>query len=77
VQLNSATAAGNADSPAGALPAKSAAANAYGTGAANAALAATAVTVGAAGGSQPHTVLDPFLGLRYCIATEGIYPSRP
>jgi len=76
-QLNVSSSVGNADSPAGALPARSATSTHYGTGAANATLAAGAATVGTAGGSQPHTTLDPFLGLRYCIATEGIYPSRP
>ena len=31
---------------------------------------------GISGGSQPHTNVQPFLGLNYCIALEGIYPSR-
>lgn len=30
-----------------------------------------------AGGSQPVSVLDPRLALNFCIATNGIYPSRP
>lgn len=30
-----------------------------------------------AGGSLPVSVLDPRLALNYCIATTGIYPSRP
>lgn len=29
-----------------------------------------------AGGSQPHENMQPFLGLHYCIAVEGIFPSR-
>lgn len=29
------------------------------------------------GGSQPLETLDPGLGIRYCIALDGIYPSRP
>lgn len=29
-----------------------------------------------AGGSQPFSVRDPYLGLHYCIALEGIFPSR-
>jgi microcystin-dependent protein len=39
-------------------------------------LNAGAITVGSAGGSQPHSVLDPYLGLNYCIALVGIFPSR-
>jgi len=29
-----------------------------------------------AGGSQPHNNLQPYLGLNYIIAMEGIFPSR-
>jgi len=29
-----------------------------------------------AGGGQPHNNLQPVLGLQYCIATEGVYPTR-
>jgi microcystin-dependent protein len=28
------------------------------------------------GGSQPHDNMQPFLTINYCIALEGIYPSR-
>jgi microcystin-dependent protein len=28
------------------------------------------------GGSQPHEILQPYLTLNYCIALEGIFPSR-
>lgn len=34
-------------------------------------------TIGAAGGSQPHSNMSPFLCLNFIIALEGIYPSRP
>jgi microcystin-dependent protein len=30
-----------------------------------------------AGGSQPFSLLNPYLTLNWCIALEGIYPSRP
>jgi microcystin-dependent protein len=30
----------------------------------------------AAGGNQPHNNMQPFLTLNYCIALQGIYPSR-
>ncbi|HEX7339124.1 MAG TPA: tail fiber protein [Rhodanobacteraceae bacterium] len=33
--------------------------------------------VGPSGGSQPHTNLQPFLALNFCIALSGIYPSHP
>ena len=29
------------------------------------------------GGNQPVNIQNPFLGMNYCIALEGIYPSRP
>ncbi|HMJ76533.1 MAG TPA: tail fiber protein [Iamia sp.] len=33
-------------------------------------------TIGMAGGSQPHENRAPYLTLNYCIALEGIFPSR-
>jgi len=33
-------------------------------------------TVAAAGGGQGFGINDPFLGMRWCIATQGIFPSR-
>jgi microcystin-dependent protein len=35
-----------------------------------------AATVGNVGGSQPHTNQQPLLGLNFCIALQGIFPSR-
>jgi microcystin-dependent protein len=35
-----------------------------------------AESVGLAGGSQPHTNLMPSLALTFCIALQGIFPSR-
>jgi microcystin-dependent protein len=32
--------------------------------------------IGTTGGSQPHTNLQPFLVLNFCIALQGIFPSR-
>lgn len=29
------------------------------------------------GGTQPFPILQPYLAVNYCIAMEGIYPSRP
>jgi microcystin-dependent protein len=65
---------GSADTPTGLLPARNPAGiPAYG-GTANAALSALAIAP--AGGSQPHNNLQPYLGLHYIIALEGIFPSR-
>ena len=33
-------------------------------------------SIGAAGGSQPHNNMSPFLCVNFIIALEGIYPSR-
>lgn len=39
--------------------------------------AATATaTCGTAGGNQAFNILNPYLGMNYCIALEGIFPSR-
>jgi microcystin-dependent protein len=38
--------------------------------------ASGSVTVGAAGGSQPFGLMNPFLALNFCIALEGLFPSR-
>jgi microcystin-dependent protein len=34
------------------------------------------VNVGIAGGSQPFSIMQPYLGMNYIIAVEGIFPSR-
>ena len=49
-------------------------ANIYGTGAPNLAMSPAGITN--AGGSQPHPNMQPFLALNFCIALQGIYPSR-
>lgn len=33
--------------------------------------------LGTAGGSMPHNNMQPYLGLNYIIALEGIFPQRP
>lgn len=33
-------------------------------------------TIGSSGGSQPHQNMQPYTTLNYCIATQGIFPSR-
>lgn len=32
--------------------------------------------IGTAGGSQPHSNMQPYQAMHFCIATTGIYPSR-
>ena len=46
----------------------------YGTGAPSTAL--NPATIGNTGGSQPHTNLQPYLTLNFCIALQGIFPSQ-
>jgi microcystin-dependent protein len=29
------------------------------------------------GGSQPHNNMQPYLGLNFCIALQGVFPARP
>ena len=48
--------------------------NVYDTGTPGVAMAAG--TVGAAGGSQPHENRQPYLVMNWCIALQGIFPSR-
>jgi len=33
-------------------------------------------SIGLAGGSQPHNNIQPYLALNFCIALQGIFPSR-
>jgi microcystin-dependent protein len=75
-QLKGSAGAGNTDSPAGAVPAKLARSNIYSNGAASDNMSASAIAVGSAGGGQPVDVRNPFVGLNYCIAIQGIFPSR-
>jgi len=66
------------DKPSGAVSAPAGtgdgtAVNAYGTQV-NAQMAPMAITQ--AGGNQPHENMQPYLVLNWCIAVEGIFPSR-
>jgi microcystin-dependent protein len=75
---------GNRQTPVGNIPAIEAAGvtATYSNAAADATMAAGAITVtgtasaAAAGGSQPFSIVQPYLTLNYCIALEGIFPSR-
>ena len=46
----------------------------YGTGAVAGAMNAQAI--GATGGSQPISIMQPYLGMNYIICVQGIFPSR-
>jgi microcystin-dependent protein len=37
---------------------------------------ATGLTISAAGGSQPFSIMQPYLGMNYIICQFGIFPSR-
>ncbi|MDF7776265.1 tail fiber protein [Sphingomonas sp. AOB5] len=39
-------------------------------------VALATTTLGITGGSQPHNNMQPYLVLAYCIALQGIFPSR-
>lgn len=62
----------NSGSPANSFPA--AVATPIYSSAANATMAANAISI--AGGSQPHSNLQPYLTINFCIALQGIFPSR-
>lgn len=68
---------GNSDEPAGIL-ATTGGANIYGPGPGDGSYGGgpTSVTVGNSGGSQPFNNMQPYLGLRYIICLQGIFPSR-
>jgi microcystin-dependent protein len=84
--VNVRAANGNTRSPVNALPAIEAAGVTAvyndNPGAPLASMASGAVALGGspaintAGGSQPFSLLQPLLTLNYCIALEGIFPSR-
>lgn len=39
-------------------------------------LGASSITIGASGGGQPVGIIQPYLTVSFCIAMEGIFPSR-
>jgi len=81
--VNATTSQGTINAPAGALlataalgpPRQSNRGNVYNPGAPNTGL--VPASVGPAGSGQPHNNVQPSLVLRYCIAINGIFPSRP
>ncbi|HEU4546070.1 MAG TPA: tail fiber protein [Microlunatus sp.] len=61
-------------SPSNSVPAYTADSSSYG-GATD--LTMNPVMIKPNAGGQPHDNMPPYLVINYCIATEGIYPSRP
>jgi microcystin-dependent protein len=70
-QVAASTAKGSSNSPANAVPA---AGGQYGPSA-NTTMAAGMVQP-SGGGGQPVSIVQPYLTLQYCIALQGIFPSR-
>ena len=58
------------------VPANGVPANTQGSVNATADTAFATAAVAPAGGSQPHNNMQPYLGLNFSIAIEGIFPSR-
>jgi microcystin-dependent protein len=75
-QVHASDVAGDAGNPSGAVPAaESAGATAtYTKG--NPDVVMNPLMIGPSGGSQPHDNMQPYTVVSFCIALEGIYPSR-
>jgi microcystin-dependent protein len=75
--MSASTAGGSTDFPNGAYPAQSSG-DLYNTSADGPGMAAANITAvsPAAGSSGPVPTLSPYLTMNYCIALQGIYPSR-
>jgi len=76
-QLRGVSGTGTTDTPTGASPARLPRSNNYSAAATDVNMAAGTVSVASAGGSLPFSVRDPYVGIRYCVAMVGIFPSRP
>jgi microcystin-dependent protein len=72
--LNGTSTAANTPSPAGNLPATTGRDSSYASGSADAQMAPSAV--GTAGSGQAVNNMPPFNVVIWCIATQGIFPSR-
>src|SRR3954466_9570757 len=74
-----ASARADSESPAGAVPAPFTGTNVYASapdGSTTMNGGMVAVTNQPAGGSQPFSILQPFLAIHYIICVEGLFPSR-
>jgi microcystin-dependent protein len=52
-------------------------ATAYAAGSTQANTTLAPQSVGNTGGNQPHDNMQPYLAVNFCIALQGIYPTRP
>ncbi|MDR6245868.1 phage tail protein [Paenibacillus hunanensis] len=73
--LSASSAAGTAKIATNNVMATTGAINSYSTAPPNAVMATTAISN--TGASAAHNNMQPYLTVSYCIATTGIYPSRP
>lgn len=74
--LNASDRTGTRSSPADADIAEFAAGQAYATSAPVASQQLNAATMTTSGGNLPFSIRQPYQVINYCIAVEGIYPSR-
>lgn len=77
--LPCASGGGTLDNPTGAIPSGSASHEDYAAASAATGSMASAPVSGStsiAGGSQPFSIMQPYLGINFIIATQGIFPSR-
>ncbi|MEE4118963.1 MAG: tail fiber protein [Paracoccaceae bacterium] len=72
--LNALSSGGDNPSPTGNLLANDGTDRIYGAGTADTTLSAEAV--GSTGSAEPVSVIQPYLAVRYCVALQGLYPSR-
>ncbi|AEI39002.1 phage tail protein [Paenibacillus mucilaginosus] len=72
-QIMASSSEASTNQPAGAVWAKQTAAG-YDTAAPNTVMGSAALS--SAGSSQPHTNMQPYGVVQFCICVEGIYPSR-
>jgi microcystin-dependent protein len=74
--LVASTAAGTTPSPSGSVLAASGSSNVFRAGPAPGTATLSTQTVGPAGGSQPHTNLQPYLCVNFIISLFGIFPTQ-
>lgn len=71
------SAAGNQDSPSGAIWADATGTTVYSNAAPSASETLASAAIGSAGGSQPHDNMIPFLVVNFIISLFGVFPSQP
>lgn len=74
--VNSSSAIGDTDSPSNAVPARMPRNRVYNSTTDGTQTAADSVTVTGGGSSQQTAIRDPYLAVKVCIVTQGIFPSR-